>query len=186
LGGLLALLVGLGGCGAAAHGEGGKHPDYAKALAGSPAPLAALHAQGSELLEGGTDAFEARLAALRGYPLIVNVWASWCGPCIEEIPTLQKLSARYGKSVAFLGVDSEDEDASAKTLLREDPLPYPSYLDHDKAIAESIGIPRGYPDLAFYGRGGDLCSLRQGPYANQAELHEAVSEFVLHEACESG
>jgi thiol-disulfide isomerase/thioredoxin len=186
LGALLAVLVGLGGCGAAAHGEGGRHPDYAKSLAGSPAPLAALHAQGSELLEGGTDAFEARLAALHGYPVVVNVWASWCGPCQEELPTLQKLSARYGKSVAFLGVDSEDEDASAKTLMREDPLPYPSYLDHDKAIAESIGIPRGYPDLAFYGRDGELCSLRQGPYANQTELREAVSEFALHERCESG
>ena len=132
----LVVVAGLGaallaGCGSSTSGGdyGGKHPDYAKALAGSPAPLAALHAQADRLLPGGTDAFEQRIAALKGYPVVVNVWASWCGPCRFEFPTLQKLSARYGKRVAFLGVNSQDSDDAAATFLKEAPVPYPSYTD---------------------------------------------------------
>lgn len=185
-GALLIAAAGLAGCASGGAEEGGAHPDYAKALAGSPAPLAALHRQANQLLEGGPDAFEKRLAELRGYPIVVNVWASWCGPCQEEFPTFQKLSAKFGKRVAFLGVNSEDEDASAKTFLREDPVPYPSYLDHDKAIAESIGIPRGYPDTAYYDKSGALCFIKQGQYGSQDELRGEVEEFALHEPCEGG
>ena len=128
------------GCGSSTSGGdyGGKHPDYARALAGSPAPLAALHAQADRLLPGGTAAYEQRIAALEGYPVVVNVWASWCGPCRFEFPILQKLSARYGKRVAFLGVDSQDSSDAASTFLREAPVPYPSYTDPDKKIAESL------------------------------------------------
>src|SRR6187397_3617242 len=70
---LLAALIALAvaGCGASTTDYGGAHPDYAKALAGSPPPLAALHRQANELLPGGKDAYEERIAALRGYPAVV-------------------------------------------------------------------------------------------------------------------
>src|SRR6476660_4963361 len=99
----LAALVGvlaLSGCGSSGNGGGNGHPDYAKALAGSPPPLAALHAQAGKLLPGGQSAYEQRISSLRGYPVVANVWASWCGPCRFEFPVLQRLSARYGKRVA--------------------------------------------------------------------------------------
>ena len=162
------------------------HPDYAKALAGSPAPLAALHKQANQLLPGGSDAYERRLAALRGYPAVVNVWASWCGPCRFEFPTLQKLSAAYGKRVAFFGVDDQDSNDAAVTFLEEAPVPYPSYTDPDKQIAATIGATIGLPDTAFYDRRGQLCYLKQGPYTEHAELAADVHRFALHEECESG
>ena len=68
---------------------------------------------------------EERIAALRGYPVVVNVWASWCGPCRFEFPTLQKLSAAYGKRVAFLGIDSQDSDDAANDLPRRGAGPLP-------------------------------------------------------------
>lgn len=175
------------GCGEAdGGGTGGKHPDYAKALAGAPAPLAALYEEGSELLPGGNDAFEKRLATLRGHPVVVNVWASWCGPCRYEFPTLQKLSAKYGKQVAFLGVDSQDSDSLAREFLEEAPLPYPSYSDGDQGIAHSIGTSGGLPDTAFYDRSGALCFLKQGTFAKQSELAEYVRRYALREECEGG
>jgi thiol-disulfide isomerase/thioredoxin len=170
------------GCGSSAGGDyGGKHPDYASALAGSPAPLAALHAQSNRLLPGGANAYEKRIVALHGYPAVVNVWASWCGPCRFEFPTLQKLSAAYGKRVAFLGIDSQDSDDAAKTFLEEAPVPYPSYTDPDQQIGGEIGATRGLPDTAFYDRNGNLVYLKQGPYTDHAELREDIEHYALGE-----
>jgi cytochrome c biogenesis protein CcmG, thiol:disulfide interchange protein DsbE len=177
---LLVAALTLAGCGSSGGGSSdGAHPDYARALRGAPAPLAALYKQGNELLPGGTDAFEKRITELRGYPVIANVWASWCGPCQFEFPVLQKLSARYGKRVAFLGVNSEDDEAAAKTFLREEPVPYPSYSDGDKAIAHSLGASVGLPDTAFFDQHGKLVYLKQGPYAHDSELEEDVRHYAL-------
>ena len=179
--GALALAVILGGgCGSSeGGGNGGSHPDYAKALAGSPPALAALHKQANDLLPGGTDAYEKRIAGLRGYPIVVNVWASWCGPCRFEFPVLQKLSAQYGKKVAFLGVNSEDAEDAAGTYLEEEPVPYPSYNDPDKEILSSLGAFGGLPDTAFYDRTGELVHLKQGPYSEDSELEEDVRHYAL-------
>ena len=175
---LLTLVA--AGCGSSGGGDyGGKHPDYGRALARSPPPLAALHSQANELLPGGTGAYERRVAALKGYPVVANVWASWCGPCRFEFPVLQKLSARYGKRVAFLGVDSQDSDDAAKTFLEEAPVPYPSYTDPDKKIADSLGATLGLPDTAFYDRAGKLVYLKQGPYAHDSELEADVRRYAL-------
>jgi thiol-disulfide isomerase/thioredoxin len=180
---LFLLGLAIAGCGSSSGQDyGGQHPDYATALAGSPPPLAALHKQADELLDGGVDAYEARVAALRGYPIVANVWASWC----EEFPTLQKLSARYGKKVAFVGVNSKDGDDTAATFLSEAPLSYPSYTDPDGKIAASLDTIGGLPDTAFYNRNGDLCFLKQGQYAQQSELEADVRRYALQGECESG
>lgn len=177
---LVLAALALAGCGSSTGGDfDGRHPDYERALAGSPAPLAALHAQANELLPGGTEAFEERIAALKGYPVVVNVWASWCGPCRFEFPTLQKLSARYGKRVAFLGVNSQDSDANAEEFLAEAPVPYPSYTDPDKGLIESLGGIGGLPDTAFYDRDGKLLFLQQGAYADNAALEADVKRYAL-------
>lgn len=168
------------GCGNSSGGDyGGQHPDYERALAGSPAPLAALHAQAGKLIGGGTDVYEKRIAALKGYPIVANVWASWCGPCRFEFPVLQKLSARYGKRVAFVGINSQDSDAAASTFLEEAPVPYPSYTDPDGKTAESLGASLGLPDTAFYDSAGKLVYLKQGPYAHDSELEADVRRYAL-------
>lgn len=184
--GLAALLaLAAAGCGSAEPEQdyGGAHPDYAKALAGSPPPLAALHKQADQLLEGGLEAYEKRIEALRGYPVVVNLWASWCDPCRKEFPTLQKLSARYGKKVAFLGVNNEDDAAAAKTFLAEAPLSYPSYSDPHNEIGESLKKP-GLPDTAFYSPTGELCYIKYGEYPSQADLEADVRLYALGNGCE--
>lgn len=179
---LLSASLAAAGCGSS--GEGGSHPDYARALAGSPPPLAALHKQANQILPGGVDAYEARIAALEGYPVVANAWASWCGGCRFEFPALQEISARYGKRVAFLGIDSEDSDEFAEDFLRENPVPYPSYADGDKTIADSLG-GRGLPRTAFYDSGGRLCYLKIGAYADEEALEADLRRFALQEDCES-
>jgi cytochrome c biogenesis protein CcmG/thiol:disulfide interchange protein DsbE len=184
---IIAVVVfGVAGCGASEIGEGGGHPDYAKALAGAPAPLAALYAQGDELLGGGSDAYERRIRALRGYPAVVNVWASWCGPCRFEFPAFQRLSARYGKRVAFLGIDSQDSADAARTFLRDHPVPYPSYSDPDEEIAAGVGATLGLPATVFYDRSGEIAFLKQGPYGDRAELRADIERYALAGGREDG
>jgi len=175
---LLVMALSGAGCGTQNDPSGG-HPDYDEALAGAPPRLAALHAQSNRLLPGGVDAYEGRIASLRGFPVVVNVWASWCGPCRFEFPAFQRLSARYGKRVAFLGIDTEDSDDAARTFLEGAPVPYPSYTDHDKEIADSIGADLGLPDTAFYDRRGELVHLKQGPYEDRAELRADIERYAL-------
>jgi cytochrome c biogenesis protein CcmG, thiol:disulfide interchange protein DsbE len=176
---LALAILGAAGCGSDSEsGSGGKPPNYAKALAGAPAPLAALYRQGNELLPGGLDAYERRIEALRGYPVVVNAWASWCGPCRFEFSAFQQASAEYGKRVAFLGVDSQDSSEAAMEFLGEEPVPYPSYSDPDEEIANEIG-GRGLPTTAFYDREGELVFLQLKPYTEHSELRVDIERYAL-------
>jgi len=174
-----SCLLGAAGCGEEDPGYGSKPPDYQEALAGAPKPLAALYADGNEVLGGGVDAFRSRIESLRGYPVVVNKWASWCGPCRFEFPFYQRLSARLGKRVAFVGVDSDDSDAAARTFLREFPIPFPSYSDPDEDIAAEIKATLGFPSTAFYDTKGELVYTHQGVYADQGELLADIRRYAL-------
>jgi thiol-disulfide isomerase/thioredoxin len=174
------VLATAAGCGSSSGGDyGGEHPDYAAALAGSPPALAALHKQANQLIGGGVPAYERQIEALRGYPIVANVWASWCIPCREEFKTLQQLSARYGKKVAFLGINSQDGNDTASTFLKEAPVPYPSYTDPDGKVADSLGPAFGLPDTAFYDRSGNLLYLKQGQYGEESELEADLRRYAL-------
>jgi cytochrome c biogenesis protein CcmG/thiol:disulfide interchange protein DsbE len=174
-----ALLAdaGLAACGSSAGGGNGSHPDYSK-LAGAPKPLAAVYREGNQLLGGGTEAFQQRLADLRGHPVVVNKWASWCGPCREEFPWFQRLSAKYGKRVAFVGVDSDDSTDAAKTFLDELPVPYPSYSDPNQDIAQLIKATSGFPGTSFYDSSGKLVYTRQGQYASEDDLAADIGRYA--------
>lgn len=157
---------------------GGDAPDYDTALAGAPAALAALHAQANELLGGGADAFERRLERLRGYPVVANKWASWCGPCRAEYPFFQNLAAQLGKRVAFLGVDSDDSDDAARTFLSQYPVPYPSYSDPDQEVAAAMEATLGFPATTFYDSSGELVYVKLGGYATQADLRADIERYA--------
>jgi cytochrome c biogenesis protein CcmG, thiol:disulfide interchange protein DsbE len=164
-------------CGSSGSGSGDA-PDYDSALSGSPPKLAALHDQSGELLSGGQPAFEKRIRELRGYPIVVNKWASWCGPCRSEFPYIQSQSAKHGTKVAFLGVDANDGEDSAKTFLSELPVPYPSYVDPDQEIAKSIEADVAFPSTAFYDKTGKRVFVRAGTYASEADLAADIKRYA--------
>ena len=176
---LAALHAGLvlGGCGEDGD-EPSPAPDYAKKLAGAPPKLASIHEQANELLAGGQDAFDDRMSSLQGYPAVVNVWASWCGPCRAEFPVFQQTAAAMGKEVAFLGVNSEDNDDAADTFLSTHQVPYPSYVDSDGSIADSLKATHGYPATAFFDPDGELSYTHSGPFQSQEDLEQAIRTYA--------
>ena len=130
------------GCGSVAHDSAPSAAKRAADLSGSPPLLAALHSQSDELLGGGKAAFEARLHALRGLPVVVTQWSSTCEPCQVEFPYFQQLSAALGRKVAFIGVDaSDDSSGGAKSWLRRFPVSFPSYRDSKGSIALALSVP---------------------------------------------
>jgi thiol-disulfide isomerase/thioredoxin len=176
----LIAAVALSGCpgGDSDPAAGSPPPDYAAALAGSPAPLAALHEQADELLPGGVPAFEKRLRELRGYPVVVNKWASWCGPCRIEFPFFQRQSAKLGKRVAFLGVDSNDSQDTARDFLKRSPLSYPSFSDPDSDIASEMDAQVEFPATAFYDKRGKLVYVKRGGYASEDQLVADIGRYA--------
>ena len=178
----LVAALALAGCGSSGNGNPDSRltPDQAKApLAAAPPQLAAIRTQANELLGGGTDAFGSRLDQLRGIPVVVNKWASWCGPCRFEFPWFQSLAEKRGGQIAFLGVNSNDSDGSAEQFLSELPLPYPSYTDPDFKIAQELGGPPQYmPTTAFYDRSGKLVYTHPGQYQDEQHLIADVDHYT--------
>jgi thiol-disulfide isomerase/thioredoxin len=146
-------------------------------LAGAPAPLAALHAESNELLPGGLRAFRARLRALRGHPVVVNKWASWCGPCRNEFPLLEQLATERGRAVAFLGVNVRDKDPAAREFLARRPLPYPSYADPDEEIGRALETPALYPVTVFIDARGKRFT-HVGEYRTAADLAADIDRYA--------
>src|SRR4051812_19592757 len=125
-----------------------------KALAGSPPALASLHSQANQLLSGGAGAFEKRLASLKGHPVVVNKWASWCTPCRAEFPEFQQVAVEHGKRVAFIGVNSSDNNGDARRFLAKFPVSYPSYEDGNLKIAQKLQAAGAFPTTVFFDSSG--------------------------------
>ena len=157
-----------------------KAPTRAQAsalLAGSPSPLAALHRQAARLL-GGESALAARLRALRGYPIVLNVWASWCPGCRAEWPLLSSAAARFGRRVAFVGADVQDPDTGAATSwLNAHPVSYPSYVSPSGAIPLTGVV--GLPTTIFIDAAGNITARQIGPYDSQGALDADISRHAL-------
>jgi cytochrome c biogenesis protein CcmG/thiol:disulfide interchange protein DsbE len=179
---ILVAAVLLGGC----SGSGAGNPDSrisahqaTQPISGAPPQLAAIRAQGNLLLSGGKDAFDQRLASLHGTPVVVNKWASWCGPCRFEFPWFQSLAEKRGGQIAFLGVNSNDSDGTAKQFLSELPLPYPSYSDPSLDIAQELGgPPQAFPTTTYYDRTGKQVFSHPGVYANEQQLTADVNRYA--------
>ena len=154
-------------------------PQMQARLANSPAPLAALHAQANQLLAGDAHVLDARLAALRGYPVVINKWASTCEPCRAESGVFQRAAVSLGGEVAFIGLDSGDPSrAEALRFLRTFPQSYPSYYDRSGNLGATVTDSSFTPVTVFYNRSGGHY-IHQGPYPSVAKLEADIRRYAL-------
>lgn len=148
-------------------------------LASSPPALAELHSQAGQLI-GPESALAARLLRLRGYPVVLNVWASWCGPCRSEFPLLANASVTYGRRVAFLGADTEDQAESARSFLAGHHVTYPSFQASTEALS-SLAAFEGVPTTMFFDREGKLVHVHSGQYEAQGTLDRDIESYALED-----
>jgi cytochrome c biogenesis protein CcmG/thiol:disulfide interchange protein DsbE len=160
--------------------------EVAKPIPGAPPQLAALHRRINDLRDGGATAFDAQLRALRGHPVVVNLWASWCEPCRRELPLFQREAVKRGAQIAFLGLNVQDTRASALGLAGQFPMPYPSFADPHGAIAAAHFHASRLPTTAFFDARGKLQIVQQGEFANEARLATAITRYALAPATASG
>ena len=136
-------------------------------LIGKPAPPFALKAVGSgETID---------LGSLRGKPVILNFWATWCGPCYEEHPTLVA-NARNLPNVQFVGVVFNDEENKIMRFLAERGTAYPTLLDANGKTAIAYGVG-GVPETYFINPAGTIVAKFAGPLSTeelQANLEKAL------------
>lgn len=118
---------------------------------------------------------DVRLADLRG-PLLINVWAQWCGPCRDEAPYLAELQRNAGDKLQLLGIDYDDPRGDrAVAFAVEHQLAYPHLVDTDKQLAGPLKIG-GPPLTAFVDADGAVAYVHRGPFKSQRELDQLVEE----------
>jgi cytochrome c biogenesis protein CcmG, thiol:disulfide interchange protein DsbE len=170
--GLVAMLSAAATCGGSASSGPNGDADVGP-VARNAATAALLPTHVAALPTFDVDAFNRLLTQLHGTPVVVNIWAAWCGPCKAEAPLLHAASQTYGDRVQFLGVDIVDSLDGARAFIADHGLTYPSVFDPSGAIRDSLGMI-GQPVTVFYAADGTLVSSWEGQL-KQSALDDGIN-----------
>ena len=107
------------------------------------------------------------LADYKGKVVVLNVWASWCDPCREEMPLLQRLHENISvQGGVVLGVDTQDASGNALDFLKKTKATFPSLRDRDRSYGRELGVT-GYPETFLMDRDGKVAALKRGPVTQE-------------------
>lgn len=142
---------------------------FAKELSG-PAPQFAL-----KDLAGKT----VKLSDFKGKVVMINFWASWCGPCRQEMPLLEEMSKELGKAgFVLLGVNLDEEVSDAKEFLKSTPVTFPILLNPDQSVADMYKN-EAMPSSYFVDREGNLAHLHKGyRKGEEADYRKVIKQLL--------
>jgi len=141
-----------------------------QASAPKPAPDFSLPAR-----DGGA----VQLSELKGQVVMINFWATWCGPCRQEMPLLEQIHAKYEPlGFTLLGVNVEPDSAAATTWLKGVPVTFPILFDTRNAVAEQFGV-MGMPSSVFVDREGRVRYVHRGyKPGDEAQYADLIRSLV--------
>jgi peroxiredoxin len=119
------------------------------------------------------------LKDLKGQVVMINFWATWCGPCRQEMPLLQQIQAKYEPlGFTLVGINVEPDSAAAKAWLAKVPVSFPIAFDRQNTVAESFGVI-GMPSTVFIDRSGNVRYVHRGYQpGDEAKYADMVRSLV--------
>jgi len=144
----------------------------ANAAAPQPAPDFTLKSLSGENL---------KLSELRGQVVLVNFWASWCGPCRQEMPLLDEMYQRYQKlGFTILGVNVEEDTAAAQAILKDHPVHFPVLFDPQSTASKLYNL-NAMPTTVLVDRSGNVRYLHQGYMPGYEQTYQQQVSELLRE-----
>ena len=150
-------------------------PSPAPALTPSfvPVPVADFQLQN---LDGQT----VSLSGLRGNPVVLNFWASWCGPCRAEMPLIQEVfedKEWSDKGLTILAINIGEDRSTAERFMEDNGLSFPVLLDTSESVAREYNI-RYIPTTFFIDKDGIARDIKIGAFLNKAEIERGLSSII--------
>lgn len=138
------------------------------------AVLAANAREANQILD---TTIQAKVAQLRGVPVVINQWASWCTNCKFEFPFFQRAARQDVGRVAFVGLDSQDSHSNAQAFLSHFPVVYPSVFDPNASQAQSLGGGQGWPTTIYLNARHQITNIHVGAYPTLQALQQDVARY---------
>ena len=143
----------------------------------APASPTAIGSVAPDFSVADLDGNPVRLADLRGRPVIVNFWASWCGPCVEEFPLLRDAAARHSDDgLIVVGIVWEDRSEAARDFMARNGATWVAAMDPGGRVARDYGM-LGLPETYFIGRDG-IIRARQIGQISAASLDAKLAAII--------
>ncbi len=128
-----------------------------------------------DCLGGGA---KVKLSGLTGTPTVINLWATWCGPCREELPLFARADKEYGSTLRILGVDFDDPAPDdAIELAKASGVTYPLMTDRDSVLKGALAVV-GLPQTVFVDAQGRMVATERTPFRSYADLTAAIQRHL--------
>ncbi len=125
----------------------------------------------------GADGAATTVADFVGKPLVLNMWATYCGPCVKEMPALDEIATEFADDLAVVGVNVFDTPEKAASFAHDLGVGYSQFSDPDGALSTALGVT-GLPATAFFDADGTLLDVHQGAFTAD-ELRNALAAHNL-------